>query len=151
DEKQGKFVESHVSNISHSQAERFLRFCLETGLKPKFVAYELGHIRHLLAYRKAGLIEDPMVVHLRVHDRNSYGPVPTPKGLLSYLDMVPDGVPFVWFCHPLDLIDPTLHHRLNATAIASGGHARTGLGDLPISLGKPESNPKMVERVATMA
>jgi 3-keto-5-aminohexanoate cleavage enzyme len=128
-----------------------LRFCREAGVKPKFVVYELGSLRHLLACRDAGLIDDPLTCHLRVHDRSTFGPTPDVRGVLSFLDVVPAGVPFEWFVHPLDLVDPTLHFRLNALAVVAGGHARTGLGDQLLCFGVPESNPQMVERVVTIA
>ncbi len=128
-----------------------LRFCKEAGVKPKFVVYELGSLRHLVACRDAGLIEDPITCHLRVHDRSTFGPTPDARGVLSFLEVVRPDVPFEWFVHPLDLVDPSLHFRLNAIAVAAGGHARTGLGDQLLCFGVPESNPEMVERVVTMA
>jgi 3-keto-5-aminohexanoate cleavage enzyme len=128
-----------------------LRFCRETGVKPKFVVYEVGSLRHLVACRDAGLIDDPLTCHLRIHDRSTFGPTPDARGVLSFLDAVRPDVPFEWFVHPLDLADQTLHFRLNALAVATGGHARTGLGDQLLCFGKPESNAQMVERVATMA
>jgi 3-keto-5-aminohexanoate cleavage enzyme len=128
-----------------------LRFCRETGVKPKFVVYELGSLQHLVACRDAGLIEDPLTCHLRVHDRSTFGPSPDARGLFSFLDVVRPDVPFEWFVHPLDLADQTLHFRLNALAVAAGGHARTGLGDQLLCFGVPESNAQMVTRVVTMA
>jgi len=128
-----------------------LAFCRETGVRPKFVVYELGSLRHLVACRDAGLIEDPIICHLRVHDRSTFGPTPDVRGLLSFLDVVRPDVPIEWFVHPLDLVDQSLHFQLNAIAVAAGGHARTGLGDQLLCFGVPESNPQMVERIATMA
>jgi 3-keto-5-aminohexanoate cleavage enzyme len=97
------------------------------------------------------LIDDPLTCHLRVHDRSTFGPPPNARGVLSFLDVIPPDVPFEWFVHPLDLVDQTLHFRLNALAVAAGGHARTGLGDQLLSFGVPESNPQMVERIVSMA
>jgi 3-keto-5-aminohexanoate cleavage enzyme len=128
-----------------------LKFCQETGVKPKFVVYELGSLRHVLACRHAGLVDDPIACHLRIHDRSTFGPTPDARGLLSFLDVVPGGTPFEWFVHPLDLADPRLHFQLNAIAVAAGGHARTGIGDQLLCFGVPETNPQMVERVVTMA
>ena len=129
----------------------FLNFCKETGLKPKFVVYEPGSLRHLLACRDAGLVEDPIACHLRLHDRSTFGPTPDARGLFSFLDVVPPDVPFEWFVHPLDLVDQRLHFQLNAIAVAAGGHARTGIGDQLLCFGEPETNTQMVERVVEMA
>jgi 3-keto-5-aminohexanoate cleavage enzyme len=147
----GRFVDPLAETGSPKDPKSLLRFCLETGVKPKFVVYDVGSVRHLLACRAAGLIEDPIVCHLRLHDRSTFGPTPNARGLFSFLDMVPPDVPFEWFVHPLDFVDPKLHFQLNAVAIASGGHARTGMGDQLLSFGVPESNPQMVERLVTIA
>ncbi len=129
----------------------FLEFCQKTGIKPKFVVYELGSLRQLLACRDAGLVDDPITCHLRIHDRSTFGPTPDARGLFSFLDVVPPDVPFEWFVHPLDLVDQRLHFQLNAIAVAAGGHARTGIGDQLRCFGAPETNPQMVERVVAMA
>jgi 3-keto-5-aminohexanoate cleavage enzyme len=150
-DEQGRYLDPLVETGAPEHPNTFLRFCMDTGVKPKFVVRELGDVRHLVACRNAGLIADPITCHLRLHDRLTFGPTPDARGLLSFLDAVPQQIPFVWFVHPLDFIDPKLHFQLNAVAVGSGGHCRTGLGDQVLSFGVPESNPQMVERIIAMA
>jgi 3-keto-5-aminohexanoate cleavage enzyme len=147
DASQRAFVSDNVSYMLHAEAESFLRFCLETGLKPQIGVKELGHLRHVFAFRELGLLKDPVVCHLFFSDTAPYGPLPDAQGLLAYLGMVPPGTPFQWFVQNYG----ASHHRLNALAVAMGGHARTGIGDLPQGGAAPETNAQMVERVVRAA
>ena len=145
-----KFVSDEVSYMLHSEAESFLTYCKQTGLKPHIGVKELGHIRHVMAFRELGLMKDPVVCNLFFSDVAPYGPPPTAEGIQAYLSAVPPGVPFQWFVQNYS----ASHYKLNALAVAMGGHARTGVGDTnQLSPGemKPERNAQMVERVVSFA
>jgi 3-keto-5-aminohexanoate cleavage enzyme len=147
DAAQGKFVNDDVAYMLLSEAETFLRFCLGTGVKPFLNLRELGHVRQAMAYREIGLLKDPIIAQFRFTDTQYWGPPPDAQGILSYLSAVPPGVPFHWFVNCYG----QLQHRLNALAIAMGGHARTGIGSLPTPSTGPERNVQMVERLVRFA
>jgi 3-keto-5-aminohexanoate cleavage enzyme len=147
DDASGAFVEDDVTYLLHGEAAAFLRFCRETGVKPHFGVRELGNLRHVLAYRGLGLVEDPVVCQLRFAESQLWGLPADARGILSYLDVVPPDVPFRWFANHYGVAQ----HRLNALAIAMGGHVRTGIGSLPAPPTGPETNPRMVERLVRLA
>ena len=142
-----QFLRDQTFTYRHTDFVPFFEFCNQSGLKPFLIVKEVGHVRHTLLYREIGLLKDPIVCHLRFPDTETFGPPPNADGIRAYLSAVPAGVPFHWFTQ----VYGRPHYRMNALAIAMGGHARTGIGEVVIDPAGPEPNAKMVERIASMA
>jgi uncharacterized protein (DUF849 family) len=92
-------------------------------------------------------LRDPLVLHFRFSDTQSFGPLPNAAGIRSYLSVVPKGVPLQWFVQ----VYGAPHYPMNILAIEMGGHARVGIGELGQKSGAPESNARIVERIVKLA
>lgn len=110
-------------------------------LKRHNVAYsigvrDIGHMRHIRRYRDLGLIGDTLILKI-FWNEVSIGPTPGMRGLLMYLDEVPEGVTCQWFNTVYDG-DPSLDtwRRTSMLAAATGGHIRTGIGENPMLDGR---------------
>lgn len=126
----------------------FLEICRACAVKPSLGVHEPGHLRTVLAFLDAGLLEEPL--HLRFmfgHDSLPFGLPPTPRGLLAYLDMMPADVRCVWevYCFR------TSNFPLAAAAITLGGHVRVGLEDYHYQEEGYPGNVQLVERAVQLA
>ena len=107
-----------------------MRALRERGVVYSIGVREIGHMRYIRAYHELGLIDD---LHLKIFfDDEPRGPRPDARGLLMYLDSVPEGVECRWFTTVFrgDPAGDTLR-RMSMLAAAMGGHIRTGIGDNP--------------------
>jgi 3-keto-5-aminohexanoate cleavage enzyme len=155
--EEGRWKLDRVTGTSHDVAVEFLRWCRESGLKPQFGVREIGHLRHIEAYREMGLVDTPVVLHLNLSHSEAFGPPATAAGLLSMLQYIPAEWQAEWFVHNYHNsfnADPAAedrHRALNTLAICMDGHVRTGVGDLP-GWGRPQlRNVEMVERFVAIA
>ena len=134
--ERGLWVTDRVNCMTHEEATAFLQWCRESGLKPQFGVREPGHVRHVLAYRDLGLVDDPIVLHLNFSESVPFGPPPDASGIDAFVRAVPSGVGFEWFVHDFANsfnsagTDPERHRILNLLAVGMEGHVRIGIGDL---------------------
>lgn len=147
DPKTGAIVRDNAYLVSHAALAKFLGEANAVGLKVVLMAHELGHVRSILMLREAGLLPGPLAVQFNFCESQCYGPRPDASGISAYLGMLPAGTDPVWFVQTLG---GAAHHRINALAIAMGGHPRIGIGDgAPES--KPMTNAQLVERAVAQA
>lgn len=150
DPEKKSYFQDAIGYIHYHEAESFLRWCQETGVKPHVGVSEHGHLRQALRYFSQGLIKPPLTCNFLSSQEMFSGSPPGAEGLVGLLRLVPPDVPFHWFVQnfgPENL-------RMNALAVAMGGHARTGVGDtmeVPKAMLVPESSARMVERVVSIA
>ncbi len=147
DPKKRQFLYDEPFVSPYAEFIPFFEFCNKTGLKPFLIVYELGHVRAALRYRDMGLLSDPLVLHLRFSDTQTFGPLPSADGIKAYLGVVPKGVPVQWFVQ----VYGASHYPMNRLAIEMGGHARVGIGEMGWRNGAPERNAKIVERIVKLA
>lgn len=137
----------YVYNNLHSDVVQFLELAKEIGIIYNLGIREPGHLRHALAYHQMGLVREPLILKFFFTDNHPYGLPPTVRGLQAYLDMIPEGVPHVWF---IQSYGPS-HVMMESLAIAMGGHVRTGIGDNPRLDGRQMTSAEQVERFVGIA
>jgi uncharacterized protein (DUF849 family) len=125
----------------------FLETCRELELKATPVIRDPGQLRALLAYREEGLFDGPALVHFYFHDEQMWGLDPTIESMQVYQQMLPPEARIAWMAS----VFGRQNFTLNAYAVLAGGHVRTGLGDNAEGNGEWDSNPKLVERIVTLA
>jgi 3-keto-5-aminohexanoate cleavage enzyme len=148
DAAQQEFSRDSAYVVPHSALRPFLAFARDQRFKVVMMAHELGHMRSILMLREAGLLPGPLVLQLNFSENQAFGPTPDAAGIQAYLGMLPAGLAAQWF---VQVIGGAAHHRVNALALAMGGHPRIGIGDLAPEADGPLSNAKLVERIAAQA
>lgn len=157
DDGRGGWVSDSVSGLSIEATASFLSWCRSSGLKPQLGVREIGHLRQISALRNAGLLDGPVVLHVNLSNSEPFGPPPTAAGLAGLLQFVPADWECEWFIHNYhNSFNSTpsqveRHRLLNALAICMDGHARTGIGDLPLWGGEHLANAEMVRRLVSVA
>ena len=84
DYEKGGWASDGVSTLSFELTNSFLKWCKDSGLKPQFGVREIGHLRQIAAFREAGLIDGPVVLHLNVSNSEPFGPPPTAAWRVSF-------------------------------------------------------------------
>lgn len=157
DYEKGGWASDGVSTLSFELTNSFLKWCKDSGLKPQFGVREIGHLRQIAAFREAGLIDGPVVLHLNVSNSEPFGPPPTAAGLASLLQYAAPDWEAEWFIHNWQNrfnstpSQPERHRLLNVLAICMDGHARTGVGALPRWGDAYISNAEMVRQLVSVA
>jgi 3-keto-5-aminohexanoate cleavage enzyme len=148
DPKTGKFLGGAQTYINtHDDTIYLLKRMKALDVWCNFGLREIGHMRHISAYRQLGLVPSPVVVKIFMWDDCYTGPMPDARGILAYLDAAPKDVPLHWFMtSKKQAIRP-----LSMLAAAMGGHIRTGLGDAPRLDGKTPTNTELVQLAVDMA
>ncbi|MEE9284836.1 MAG: 3-keto-5-aminohexanoate cleavage protein [Dehalococcoidia bacterium] len=136
-----------VYNNLHGDVMRFFELAKEIGVIYNLGIREPGHLRHALAYREMGLLREPLILKFFFTDNHPYGLPPTVRGLQAYLDMLPPGLPHVWFIQSYG----ASHTLMQSLAISLGGHVRTGIGDNPRLDGRPVTSVRHVEKFVGIA
>jgi 3-keto-5-aminohexanoate cleavage enzyme len=114
------------------------------NVKPELEIFDSGQLETALRLADEGVLEPPFFFQLVLGVRG--GAPATERALLNLVDQVPEGSP--WSVCAIGR--PQL--AMNALAIVAGGHARTGLEDnVWFRRGEHASNPRLVERVRTLA
>jgi 3-keto-5-aminohexanoate cleavage enzyme len=92
---------------------------------------DIGNMRYLEKYRQIGILDREVVIK-PFFDEGLNGPTPDARGILMYLDSVPEDMSYRWLV-TLAGGRPggSTLRRLTSLAAAMGGHVRTGLGDNP--------------------
>ena len=138
----------YVLSVSHTEIEYFFRLAREKGIQYSYTVRELGHVRHVLAYREMGWVEDPLFFKITMSANHAWGVPPSEDGIrLLTREIIPDAVPYRWMTY----VEGPEHAALSRFAVEQGGHVRTGIGDNPLFEGERLSNAEQIGRVVAMA
>jgi uncharacterized protein (DUF849 family) len=148
------YLESTRDNVfknTFADMYRMAAYFRESGTKPEFEAYDVGHIYNLLHLLEGGLVETPLHLQFVLGVLGANGTAPeqlvhmwqTARSLLG-------ADAFTWSVAGIGY--PGEFH-LGAVALVLGGHFRVGLEDnLRLTLSKrAESNAQLVEKAAALA
>jgi 3-keto-5-aminohexanoate cleavage enzyme len=146
--RDGKWTaEERIYSNPITHIRHLLETCRELGIAPSPVVRDTGQLRTVLAFRQEGLIPDPSLFRIYLHGDQLWGLDPTIESVQVYARMLPPGGGVSWMA---SAYGPE-NFRINAFAALAGGHVRTGLGDNVRGDGDDDSNPKLVERIVTLA
>jgi len=138
----------YILSVSHAEIDYFFRLAREKGIRFSFTVRELGHVRHVLAYREMGLVDVPLFFKVTMSENHAWGVPPSENGLRMLTEgIVPADVPYRWMTY----VEGDRHAALSRHAVASGGHVRTGVGDNPRFEGELIGNAEQVSRVVAWA
>jgi 3-keto-5-aminohexanoate cleavage enzyme len=124
--------------------ERALATMRERSIKPELEIFDLGHAHAVADLVERGLVDPPPFAQLCL---GSAGTAPgTPKTLVELVGALPADCVWAAFGYGDD------HRRVLATALALGGHVRTGLEDVDEPADSPvAADVRLVERAVRMA
>jgi uncharacterized protein (DUF849 family) len=141
----------YVFKNTFADMYRMAGYFRESGTKPEFEAYDVGHIYNLLHLLEQGLVETPL--HLQFV-----------LGVLGAIGTAPEQLLHMWqtarsllgadaFTWSVAGIGYPGEFHLGAVALVLGGHFRVGLEDnLRLTLSRrAESNAQLVEKAAALA
>jgi len=138
----------YVLSVTHTEFEYFVRLARDKDIQFSFTVRELGHVRHVLAYREMGLATGPLLFKVTMSENHAWGVPPSEAGLRMLTEgIVPDGVPYRWMTY----VEGECHAALSRFAVERGGHVRTGVGDNPRFDGEALTNAEQVARVVEWA
>jgi len=148
DEKAETLGWDFVLSVSHAECRYFFDLAAKVGLRFSFTVRELGHVRHVLAYRRMGLVTGPLLFKITMSENHAWGVPPSPEGLRMLTEaIIPADVPYRWMTY----VEGACHAEMCRFAAENGGHVRTGIGDNPLFDGVLLSNADQVSRVVQMA
>jgi uncharacterized protein (DUF849 family) len=137
-----------VLSVSHAECRWFFETANRLGFLYSQTVRELGHVRHVVAYWRAGWIRWPLLLKLTMSENHAWGVAPRPEAIdLFTRRVIPPDIPYRWMTYS----EGEAHIEMCRYAVESGGHVRTGLGDNPVLEGKQLTNAEQVERVVALA
>ena len=138
----------NIFGVSHDHVMYFLRLSKEKGIQYSVVVREPGHVRIAVAMHRMGLMEGTILFKLNLGDHALWGLPPSEAAVDTYMDIVPDEIPYTWMSYTYG---PS-HWDIARLAIARGAHVRVGLGDNPVEAdGAQLTNAELVTRIVEMA
>ena len=138
----------YILSVSHTEMEYFFGLARECGIQFSYTVRELGHVRHVLAYRELGWATDPLFFKITMSENHAWGIPPSEDGLrILTRSIIPEEVPYRWMTY----VEGACHAALSRFAVEEGGHVRTGVGDNPLFEGEQMTNAEQIERVVAMA
>jgi 3-keto-5-aminohexanoate cleavage enzyme len=138
----------YILSVSHTEIEYFFALARECGIQFSYTVRELGHVRHVLAYREMGLATDPLFFKITMSENHAWGIPPSEDGLrILTKSIIPANIPYRWMTY----IEGESHAALSRYAVEQGGHVRTGVGDNPLFEGERLTNVGQIERIVAMA
>ncbi len=138
----------YVLSVSHGEVEYFFDLCRRRGIRFSFTVRELGHVRHVLAYRELGWATDPLLFKITMSENHAWGVPPSHEGLrILTAGIIPGDVPYRFMTY----VEGASHPALSRLAVETGGHVRTGVGDNPRFGDELLSNAQQIERIVEMA
>ncbi|MBI3744227.1 MAG: 3-keto-5-aminohexanoate cleavage protein [Chloroflexi bacterium] len=102
----GAYVNSHNDVVDMMRALRRHSVHYSLGVR------DVGHMRHIHAYAQLGLVKSPWAVKIFMSAADPHGPFPDVRGIMMYLDMVPNDVQCHWFLTTYNASE--VHERLNS-------------------------------------
>ena len=131
----------YILSVSHTEIEYFFALAREKAITFSFTVRELGHVRHVLAYREIGWVTDPLFFKVTLSESHAWGAPPTVEGLRMLTEgMIPEDLPYRWMTY----VEGACHADLSRFAVEQGGHVRTGVGDNPLFEGEALTNAEQV-------
>ena len=139
---------NNLPGMIYENSPQFIEFLAgvfkETGVKPEIEVFETGMISNAVYLQSKGFIESPMHFDFVLGAPGSMAG--TVKNLVFLSESIPAGS--TWTVAGIGKAQ--IH--MAAAAITMGGHVRVGLEDnLYMPDGSIASNPKLVEKVVTIA
>ena len=147
DRESNRLGPEFVLSVTHAECQYFLSIARQKGIQYSFTVRELGHIRHTLLYRRAGLVDGPLLFKLTLSENHAWGIPPSRDAVGVLRAAIPADVPYRWMLYT----EGDSHADLCQFAVENGGHVRTGIGDNPLFDGESLSNAEQVGRVVEMA
>ena len=141
----------YVFKNTFADMYRMAAYFRESGTKPEFEAYDVGHIYNLLHLLEAGLVETPLHIQFVLGVLGANGAAP--EQLLHMWQTACRLLGTDTFTWSVAGIGYPGEFHLGAVALVLGGHFRVGLEDnLRLALSKrAESNAQLVEKAAALA
>lgn len=139
-----------VLSVTHTEIRHFFALAREKGIRYSFTVRERGHVRHVLAYRDMGLVDDPLFLKVTMSEKHLWGSPPSIEGIRVLTEgMIPPDVPYRWML----FIEGGAHNDFDLCrhAVSTGGHVRIGVGDAPAFCGQALTNAEQVERIVALA
>lgn len=138
----------YVLSVSHEESEYFFALCRQHSIGFSFTVRELGHVRHVLAYRRLGWVRDPLLFKVTMSENHAWGVAPSESGLrMLTRSIIPEDVAYRWMTY----VEGACHAQMSRYAVEQGGHVRTGVGDNPVFEGDVLTNAEQVSRIVEMA
>ena len=141
----------YVFKNTFADMYRMAAYFRESGTKPEFEAYDVGHIYNLLHLLEAGVVETPLHIQFVLGVLGANGAAP--EQLLHMWQTACRLLGTDTFTWSVAGIGYPGEFHLGAVALVLGGHFRVGLEDnLRLALSKrAESNAQLVEKAAALA
>jgi uncharacterized protein (DUF849 family) len=141
----------YVFKNTFADMYRMAAYFRESGTKPEFEAYDVGHIYNLLHLLEAGLVETPLHLQFVLGVLGANGAAP--EQLLHMWQTAGRLLGTDTFTWSVAGIGYPGEFHLGAVALVLGGHFRVGLEDnLRLAQSKrAESNTQLVEKAAALA
>jgi len=137
-----------ILSVSHTEIEYFFELARERGIQFSYTIRELGHVRHVLAYREMGWVSDPLFFKVTLSENHAWGIPPSEEAIRILTEaIIPSKVPYRWMTY----VEGDCHAAISRYAVEQGGHVRTGVGDNPLFDGECLTNVEQIERVVAMA
>jgi uncharacterized protein (DUF849 family) len=141
----------YVFKNTFADMYRMAAYFRESGTKPEFEAYDVGHVYNLLHLLEAGLVETPLHLQFVLGVLGANGAAP--EQLLHMWQTAGRLLGTDTFTWSVAGIGYPGEFHLGAVALVLGGHFRVGLEDnLRLAQSKrAESNTQLVEKAAALA
>ncbi len=140
----------YVLSVTHTEVQYFFELAKRHGIQFSFTVREPGQIRHVLAYRDMGLVQDPLFFKITMSEKHVFGVPPSVRGLqLMTEGMIPADVAYRWMVFVEG--GSTNFVQLCRYAVENGGHVRVGVGDSPRYAGRVLTNAEQVAEIVAMA
>jgi uncharacterized protein (DUF849 family) len=144
----GRSGSEFVLSVSHAECRWFFETANRLGFLYSETVREIGHVRHLISYWRAGWIRWPLLLKLTMSENHSWGLPPRPESIdLFTRAILPADIPYRWMTY----VEGEVHTEMCRFAVERGGHVRTGLGDNPLLGGKQLSNAEQIGHVVELA
>ncbi|HVS50354.1 MAG TPA: 3-keto-5-aminohexanoate cleavage protein [Candidatus Dormibacteraeota bacterium] len=141
----------YVFKNTFADMYRMAGYFRESGTKPEFEAYDVGHIYNLLHLLEQGLVETPLHLQFVLGVLGANGT--SPEQLVHMWQTARSLLGTNTFTWSVAGIGYPGEFHLGAVALVLGGHFRVGLEDnLRLTLSKrAQSNAQLVEKAAALA
>ena len=99
DPKTNAIKGDNIFGVSHEHLAYFLLLSKANGIQYSVVVREPGHVRISVAMHRMGLMEGTILFKLNLGDHALWGIPPSEAAVDTYLDIVPDDIPYTWMSY----------------------------------------------------
>lgn len=140
----------YVLSVTHTEIRFFFELAKRHGIRFSFTVREPGQIRHVLAYRDMGLVQDPLFFKITMSEKHLWGLPPSVASLAFMTQgVIPADVAYRWMLFVEG--GSTNFVQLCRHAVGNGGHVRVGIGDTARYAGRVLTNAEQVAEIVAMA